>query len=388
MIAWLAQRSDQQGGWSWQKDPGTDGLDGFLLLSRYDGDQSRHVIELVSLKTGEVVHSWRPDPEALLSNVTRKAEFEGTAQYELWNNAYFRFIHPYLNANGELLLKDHQSPLFLISACGDLKWFEDIHLFHHSTEPDGEGGYWIPSYILEDQENLSREFTNDALARVSADGEVVFLQSMIDIFDNNGLRHLMFPAAHFYKDPIHLNDIEPAMFDGPYWRKGDLFLSFRSPSLVALYRPSTGQIVWSKSGPWQSQHDVDILDESRIAIFNNNAYDSGLGARIDGVSETVVYDFATDTVSFPYRDVMETVNSGTISEGLQDFTPSGHLVFEEENRGRLFVIDASGDIVALFLNKAQNGYTYRMGWSRYMTQSHGEAALKAITDSGCLTPEG
>ena len=58
--------------------------------------------------------------------------------------------------------------------------------------------------------------------------------------------------------------------DGPYWRKGDLFLSLRSPSTVMLYRPATNKVIWRKDGPWSKQHDVDILDDHRISIFNNN----------------------------------------------------------------------------------------------------------------------
>ena len=170
---------------------------------------------------------------------------------------------------------------------------------------------------------------------------------------------------------------------GPHWQKGDLFLSFRSPSLVALYRPSAGKFVWWQAGPWQSQHDVDILDDHRIAVFNNNAYNRGLGSRVEGVSETVIYDFETGAVTSPFLETMERFATATVSEGLQDFTPSGHLIFEEENRGRMFIIDAAGEVVATFANRADNGEIYRLGWSRYVPQSHGESALAAIADSGC-----
>lgn len=383
MVAWLAIQSDLASGWSWTQPPGSGGLAGFLLLSRYDGTQSRHVIELVSMTTGKSMHRWEPEPETLLSAISRRPEFEGIAEFERWKNAYFRFIHPYLTESGELLLKDHQSPLFMLSVCGNVRWSQDEHLFHHSTEADGTGGFWIPSYVLQTKPGVSQKFLEDALARVTADGKVSYKKSLIEIFNENGLRHLMFPAANFYKDPIHLNDIEPVLESGPYWEKGDLFLSFRSPSLVALFRPSTGEIIWSQSGPWQSQHDVDIIDDHRIAVFNNNAYDSGLGARVDGVSETVVYDFETNSVTSPFREALERFNTATVSEGLQEFTPSGHLIFEEENRGRLFIFDASGNVVATFTNRVDGGELYRMGWSRYMSQSQGEEALKAIADGDC-----
>ena len=35
-------------------------------------------------------------------------------------------------------------------------------------------------------------------------------------------------------------------------------------SLIALYRPSTGRILWTRAGPWSAQHDVSILDDHRI----------------------------------------------------------------------------------------------------------------------------
>ncbi|WP_171236688.1 arylsulfotransferase family protein [Ruegeria sp. HKCCA6837] len=371
-------------GWSWVQSPGTDGLDGYLLFSRYDGTQTRHVVELISLKTGEILRTWSPEPDVLLADVERRPEFDGYARYDEWNNTYFRYIHPYLTEDGDLLLKNHLSPLFLLSPCGDIRWSQDEHLFHHSTNPDGEGGFWMPSVNLGPRpKNLSRGFVRDSVARVNAEGEVVFEATLDDIFYNSGLRHLLFPAAYYHRDPMHLNDIEPVLADGPHWQKGDLFLSFRSPSLVALYRPSAGTFVWWQAGPWQSQHDIDILDDHRIAVFNNNAYNRGLGARVEGVSETVIYDFETGLVTSPYRETMERFSVATVSEGLQDFTPSGHLIFEEENRGRMFVLNAAGDVVATFVNRAENGETYRLGWSRYITQLHGDKALTAIAESGC-----
>ncbi len=380
----LAADADLPEGWSWTQPAGSGGLAGYLLLSRYHGDQSRHVIELMSLETGDVLRTWSPEPEALLATVERLPEFDGFARYENWNNAYFRYIHPYLTENGDLLVKNHIAPLFMLSPCGDIRWSRSEYLFHHSTSPDGQGGFWIPSFKLDGwPENLSPKFARDALVRVSAEGDVIFEEALDDILINNGLRHLLFPAANFYFDPMHLNDIEPVLTNGPHWQKGDLFLSLRTPSLVALYRPSSRKIIWSQAGPWMSQHDVDILDDHRIAIFNNNAYDRGLGARVEGVSETLIYDFDDGSLESPFRRTLENLGVATVSEGLQDFTESGHLIFEEANRGRIFVLDGSGQVVATFVNRANNGEVYALGWSRYVSPSLGEKALNAIASSGC-----
>ena len=77
--------------------------------------------------------------------------------------------------------------------------------------------------------------------------------------------------VYYGDDPIHLNDIEPVNFDSNHWLKGDIFLSIRSLSLIILYRPSTNKVIWYKQGPWRFQHDIDIIDEGTIAIFDNNA---------------------------------------------------------------------------------------------------------------------
>ena len=135
-----------------------------------------------------------------------------------------------------------------------------------------------------------------------------------------------------------------------------------------LYRPSTGRIIWQKAGPWISQHDVDVIDDLRIAIFNNNAYDRGRDARVLGASETVIYDFDSGEVTSPFAETFRNLGTATISEGLQSTTSSGHLIFEEENRGRIFILDRGGNIVATFLNRATNGEAYRLGWSRYIPQ--------------------
>ena len=386
MIVWRGADLSQNmaSGWSWYQPPASSGLNGFLLNSRYDGNVKRQVIELMSLKTGETLKTWSPKAETLLAAAEWRPEFDGWTYPELWTNTYFRYVHPYLTTAGELLLKDHNTPLFLVSPCGDIQWVNDDFLFHHSTEPDGEGGFWIPSLMLKDRpKDLSNSFVREALVRVNSEGEVVYQKALDEILIANGLRHLLFPATGFFKDPMHLNDIQPIYADGPFWKKGDLFLSLRTPSLVLLYRPSTQKIIWSQAGPWMSQHDVDIVDDHRIAVFSNNAYDEGLGPRVAGPSETLIYDFETGVLTSPFRKTLKELNVITLTEGLQDFAPSGHVIFEEADRGRILLLDGKGKLVASFLNRAENGQVYALGWSRYIPQAHGDKALAAIEQSGC-----
>lgn len=192
----------------WARGPATDALNGYVLLSRLDGDLGRTTVDLVDLTDFSTVYRWPVDAEALL--------------------------------DGAALL----------------------------IGPDGQ-----------------------ELERHS------ILEAMID----SGLRFLLFALKEpgFNPDPVHLNDIQPVPGDGPFWRKGDVFLSMRNISTIALFRPATGRIVWYKTAPWMAQHDIDIVDDTTISVSSNNTYDMGQSTHIDGTNVLECYDFTTGRVTTP-----------------------------------------------------------------------------------------
>ncbi len=377
MAAFVPGRfADKPTGWTFA--PGAQ-EPGYVLLSRYDGDRARHVVELVSLSDGTVKHRWMPDADTLLAGAPRESLI---AEYTNWNTRHYRAIHPILTESGTLIIKDHQSFLFALDACSKKLWSQETVLFHHSTESDGEGGWWIPGYIEPNQiDRASPDFVEDSLTHVASDGTVLENISAAEILLRHGMEYALFTAGRYQKDPIHINDIQPVLEDGPYWKKGDLFLSFRHLSMLMLYRPSSDEIIWQKQGPWLAQHDVDIIDDHRIAVFNNNAYDKGTGARVYGTNYITVYDFATGQTSTPWAAATEKPDIKTLFEGLFQMLPDGRLMIEEENSGRLVIVTQEGETVAEFINKAEDGLSYRMGWSRFMTKEAGDAVLAHLTGS-------
>ena len=46
----------------------------YLLLSRYDGDLERSLVELIDLNTGKIIHTWKPDIDFILKKI-KKNEF-------------------------------------------------------------------------------------------------------------------------------------------------------------------------------------------------------------------------------------------------------------------------------------------------------------------------
>ncbi|NEX17461.1 MAG: hypothetical protein C1943_12750 [Halochromatium sp.] len=372
------------GGWHIEPGAQTGALPGYVLLSRHDGDRRRHVVEMFRLSDLSLVYRWQLDVEQLLADARRDWTW---MDYTSWRHEAWRAIHPLLLNNGDLIVKDHYSPLLRVTPCGERVWIkQDVH-YHHSTEPDGEGAFWIPTLATPSMLPGTKEwFLEDTLTRMTSEGEILFRRSLVQTLIDHGLYHRIFAAMGFYaNDPLHLNDIQPVLEDGPYWRRGDLFLSLRRYSTLLLYRPSTDEILWAKEGPWIAQHDVDIVDDHRIAVFSNNAIDTGTGPRVRDVSEVLFYDFATDAVTSPFRDAMVRESVRTLTEGLADLLPSGHLMLEEQNAGRLLLFSLTGELVASYINHDSDGRGFQLGWSRYIPQTLGATAAATLKRRVCET---
>ncbi|MBS0564001.1 MAG: hypothetical protein JSR87_05855 [Proteobacteria bacterium] len=367
-------------GWSWSRPGGGTGLPGYWLLGHFDVDRQQSLIDMVRLSDGKVVHSWAPDIDALLADAPRTSAL---AEFANWRTAKFKPYQPWLMANGDLIVKDDHTPLLRIDGCGRKVWRQDATLFHHSTESDGAGGFWIPSVVEPSRvSGLPPRFFDDALTHVAADGRILAQISLPELFLRKDMAYILFPPGVYVEDPLHLNDIQPVLSDGPYWKKGDLFLSLRLRSMVLLYRPSTDEIVWMKEGPWMGQHDVDILDDHRIAVFDNRAQHRKDGM-IVGTSDIAVYDFATGAVSRPYHDLMAREQVKSLYEGQFTLLPGGNLIVEDHNSGRVLIFDPQGTRIGEFINRNRNGKVYEIGWGRYIAQADGDVALKALDALDC-----
>ena len=97
----------------------------------------------------------------------------------------------------------------------------------------------------------------------------------------------------------------------------------------------------------------------------------------------MIYDFATDTVTSPYYEGLKAHDVRTISEGRSEIYPNGDVFVEESNYGRLLRLNKDGDIVWQYINRAENGDTYRMNWSRVVPKELAEQAIKSLSGVSC-----
>lgn len=357
----------------------------YLLLSRFDGDLQEGVVELVDLTNFEILHTWNPDINAFNDLVEQVDEFKYLSRDA--NNSRHRMIHPKLLQDGGLLFANH-NPLRKIDACSNLVFQNTHDSFHHSIETDIDGNIWVPSYLYPQSlpiENVGRDtkddggFYDDAIVKLSPQGQILFEKSVSQILIDNGLKYLIFAHGNDYEeDPIHLNDIQPVNFDGEYWLKGDVFISIRSQSMILLYRPATNKIIWKGAGSFLHQHDVDILDSKRISIFNNRSIFKFNGTNfVDGNNEVVIYDFETNDYSIHLKNSLIENDVRTISAGQSEILPNYDLFIEESNYARTLYYNSDGSVRWTHVNRANDGNVYMLGWSRIL---YNDEDIKIVND--------
>lgn len=372
-------RFDGEAGFERFKPAGDPGA--ALLLSRFDGAAQRSVVELLDLKDGSVLRRYAPDLKAIIDRSKAKASFVDLKRDR--GPRRFLMTHPLPTGDGGLVFHGMYTPLVKIDACSNIVWEID-GFFHHSIEEDADGNYWVGSVNTPPQTDYTpADGYDETITKVSPDGQILLKKSVGRILMENGLEYLIFSGETFRDDPTHLNDIQPVLADGPYWRRGDLFLSLRNPSTVLLYRPSTNKVIWLKQGPWMMQHDVDMLNDHEIAVFNNHAARVSYAEIVFGSNNTLVYDFATGQTRAPYAEGYKRNEIRTVTEGGSEVLSDGDVFVEEQNYGRLLQMNAAGDLAWRYVNRAPDGGLYLVRWSRYLKAPQAEALEKAYSEATC-----
>ena len=339
-----------------------DGGRGYLFLARYlpkptlDEPEGRTILlELIDLSLRKAVHVWYPDTE-------------------------LRDFAADVLPDGSLVLLAQNRYVARLDACANVEWWKLELKAHHSIERDADGNFWTSA------KSSRHRLANgkDELLKLSSDGDVLARISLTDALTQNGYRHLLYDVDDYKPNPLHVNDVQPVLRDGPFWRRGDLFVSLRTNSVVLLYRPATDEVVWLRQGPWLHQHDVDVVGDSEISVFSNNSVITWGGEyRVLGANEVYVYDFATGEARSPWREAMRRHDVRTVFKGAATLFGDGGLMVEEHNYGRVLRFSADGALRWSYVNRASDGRVYRLGWSRYLDADYGAEVMRSAAAAGC-----
>lgn len=354
----------------------------YLLVSAFDPEYATSTVYLYDLKNEEKIHLWVP-PVDEINNIRKH-------NYPITKKVTYRSQHPLLLKDGSIVFSSGEGPLVRIDACSNIVWLVDRH-FHHSIEKKSDGNI-VAVNVIDSDENYFRKifgedagnlkFRDDGFAEVDPNnGRIINEWSVTKILIDNGYGNHVRETLTNLADIIHLNDAEPIHITDEYVREGDIMLSVRNMSLVALYRPESNKIIWLQQGPWSYQHDIDYQGNGIFTIFGNDTYHHGA---IRGYSTIYQYDMKTDEVSEFLS--LKKPDIYTRTEGLHTVLQDNQVFVEETNNGVLHIVDQNGNNKLRFVSKipgkkGKHGYPH---WSRFIEDGEGiQDIIELLKNKSC-----
>ena len=317
-----------------------------LLYHYYDKERSIVIVRLRNLNTNTTEH------EVSIPLQTIKQSYSDfqvyyRENYEVEFNTKFGdkitdpvsdveaayFLHPYLFEDGSVLIRATEyGPALKFDKQGKLQW-QLNRICHHSVEVDADNHIWTCSYSPTSKEERPLYYQDDIIQVDSKTGEILWQKRIEDIYQSTP-RYDLSRSSSLNPDRYHINDVQPVLQDARYWNKGDLFISVREDNAVLLYRPSTDQILWLNNTYWSSQHDVNVLSDSTISIFNNcsiNTYEGRKPVCADTLSRFMIYNFDKDSAYVRFIDVFERFKIYTEVEGRAKWQVQDSVLFVENS---------------------------------------------------------
>lgn len=295
-------------------------------------------------------------------------------------------IAPILLENKNVVLNNHETKnLYRLDENSKIIWHNTEHQYHHSIGLDPDGDIWGCTMELIEL-NSKHRYWDNYITKIDVEtGATILHKSISEILIENDLGYLVYGYANevydLGTDPLHHNEIEPVLEDGRFWKRGDLFLSFRHRSMVILYRPSTNKVLRLIQGRFINGHDVDIHSDSTITLFNNNISSlantsiknekvnnenglSDLFESLNNNAEVVEYNFVDSTFTSIHADHFKEHKIFTPTQGLHEFISNGDLFVENYIDGTIYVFDDDEVILKRFANEVVGGMVEPPHWVR------------------------
>jgi len=327
---------------------------GYILASAFNPNYKQPSIFLFDIANNKILHEWFYDRTILSDDL-------------------FRFQHPLLLENGDIVSSSGEGHLIKLTYCSELAWRNERY-FHHSIEYFDENQIVVPTWY-QDSKYLSTYFSNnlsirdDGFAYVNPkNGEILKEFSIIKILLENGYSDLVTLGIsqtnnpdYDYIDPIHLNDAEPILYSDDFVEKGDIMLSSRHLNFVALFRPSTNKVVFLIQDTFSMQHDLDYQGNGVFTFFgNDNVSHNSNESRLKDFSSIYLYDMKKDNIEIIQN--LSDLGIAINSQGLHQYVNDGLFI---DTASQIFIVDENNEILfnlSIDLNEEKFAALH---WSRY-----------------------
>jgi hypothetical protein len=317
------------------------------------GDAAAHLVDM----DGRVVHEWRR-PYSEVWNEQAAVKKPQPDTLILMDKAR-------LLPNGDLLA--------IYAAAGDTPWgygmvkmdresnviWSYLAHTHHDFDiaPDGRILVLTNEFTSDDIDGLGKvdkPFLEDFVVILSPDGQELKKVSLTRALARSPYKLLRLAIPNYaLGDPLHTNSVQYITAEQarnfPYAKEGDLLLSFRDMSAVAVLSPESGEISWAMRGPWLWQHDASLLPSGRIMLFDNLG-----GFRDNNSARVLEVDPTSAAITWSYQgDDKHPFHSPLRSSA--EVLPNGNVLITESDGGRMFEVTRAGEIVWNFVNPTRGG---------------------------------
>lgn len=307
---------------------------------------------------GEVVHEWRR-PYSTVWNETA-----AVTDPQPDSHVYFRKAVAF--PNGDLLVvyegvgdTPYGYGVVKLDRNSEVIWSYLGHA-HHDIDVGPDGRIYVLTHEfvaepLKGYDNLASPRLDDFLVVLSPEGDELEKFSLIHAVADSDFRQMIHTVSSYaVGDPLHANTVDVITEEQAarfaFGEPGQVLLSFRELTAVAVLDPETSQISWATRSYWLGQHDPDILPDGNILLFDNYGnYD-----RAERRSRVIEFDPRTSEIVWEYSGSQSNPLDSQIRSSQQRLA-GGNTLITESNGGRILEVSPEGEIVWEYINPVRGG---------------------------------
>lgn len=293
---------------------------------------------------GRILHEWESSVLDVWPDKVEEADTE--------NAQYWRGVH--LFPNGDVLAIFEGIGIVKFDRNSNIVWKRDGGE-HHDLHVQDDGTIYVltrKAHVVR-RINSQTPILEDFITVLDSNGNHIESLSLLEAFERSRFETVMKANGMQRRgDLYHTNAIE--VLDGrhadkgPQFRKGNVLVSLRLLSVIAIVDMDLGEVVWVMSGMWLMQHDPTLLPNGNVLLFDNMGHGVGRKSKVlefDPLTQERVWMFAGDT-SKPFYTQMC---------GAARRLPNGNTLITESDYGRAFEVTLGGSIVWEYLNPERAG---------------------------------
>jgi len=296
---------------------------------------------------GRLLHEWEHAYLDVWPDSTDVAEdTEGTE--------YWRVAHLY--PNGDVLAVFEGFGMIKVDRDSRLLWARHTGEHHDVTVAD-DGRIYVLTRTAHLVRRVSavRPILEDFVTILDEDGETVRQVSVLEAFENSRFSNVlkMFSIKRG-GDIFHTNAL--VLLDGtlsdrlPAFRKGNVLVSLRQLSMLAVINMETETVEWIATGLWLEQHHPVVLEDGRIVLFDNKGGGRNYAVR----SRIVEFEPVTLERTWLYQGTPKNHFHSEMCGTVQRLQ-NGNTLITESDYGRAFEVTREGTTVWEYVSPERAG---------------------------------